>query len=365
MFRFLVLISFCSMVAIAAPPRLAPNPKLISLVYYEPAENFSSSFGHIDLRISYGSRPSLEKDVVVGFGPEVKSGQSPGALEYFGIGKKLKLISWTDTFESSYLNASRERMVGVISMELDLNQRDMNRIVDALNEMFVTKPPPTYHAIFKNCSTEVASVLDSFSKLKKGWFSFHPGFLERKLSNHTRERRYYPSGRIVKRQTLDRHMREYQRLIERGLNQEIFELQIMSVKTEFRILAYRKLLELGATKQFFEGLLETESPRRQKLLRDKIFDKKYPAYERVFEDGRAHAADEIIVKNSKVTIYYPQIGSRLASKQMLRSNPQRSWSFEALGVEERGGHWRSAVKSIKSQQRTFFWFAKDLYVDPR
>ncbi len=362
----LLVLPILANLAHAGPHRLDPNPSIISLIYYEPAENFSSSFGHVDLRISYGKVPNTREDIAVGFGPEVKAGYNPGALEYLGIGKKLGLISWTESFEVSYFNASRERMIGVISMELDLTPDERRRIVSALNQSLSSTNPPSYHAIFKNCATEIADMLANLSRLKKGWFSFHPGFLEKKLGNYTRNRTYYPSGRQLKSQVLTKYKKEYEKLFLHQADRGVFEAQLMSAKTEFRILAYRKLLARGAANWLLKDLMKTESPRRQKLIEAKISDASYLTYEYQVENRRAHQAKKVEIKGDKVVVSFPNIANGPASKNNLKSTPSQSWSLRELGINPSGA-WRTHLMNVQrgSKREYHFWIARDLYLDPK
>ncbi|HVJ63682.1 MAG TPA: DUF4105 domain-containing protein [Bdellovibrionota bacterium] len=353
---------FCAANA-ALAGKLAKNPSIISLIYYEPGENFSSSFGHVDLRISYGKVPSVKNDIAVGFGPEVKAGFNPGPLQFVGIGKKLDLISWTETFETSYFNASRERMVGVISMELDLTPAERNRVVDSLNVSLESKNPPSYHAILRNCASEIGLVLQKFSRIKKGWFAFHPGFLEKNLSRYTRERHYYPSGRLLKQKILEEHRREYRHLFVDETQRQILEAQLMSAKTEFRILAYRKLLQRGASRALAEALYATESPRRLPLMKKHIEDAAYPTHEFSTSDPQAHRLLGVKVEKSRLLLEYenPVLGS--PTKRLLPTTTRASWDAKTLGLRDLGGAWREGF--LVSGKRIHFWITRDLNVDPK
>jgi len=353
---------FCAANA-ALAAKLPKNPSIISLIYYEPGENFSSSFGHVDLRISYGKVPSVKDDIAVGFGPEVKAGFNPGPLQFLGIGKKLGLISWTETFETSYFNASRERMVGVISMELELTPAERNRVVDSLNASLESKNPPSYHAILRNCASEIGVVLEKFSRIKKGWFSFHPGFLEKNLSRYTRERHHYPSGRLQKQQVLEKHRREYRRLFPEEIQRRVFEAQLMSAKTEFRVLAYRKLLERGATDTLREDLYATESPRRLTVMKKHIDDSSYLTQEFSTSDPQAHRLSKVKVEKSRLVLEYQDPNLGVASKRSAPASSQTSWDAKALGLRDLGGAWREGFHI--SGTVIHFWITRDLNVDPK
>ena len=161
-FAFNVLsLSLVSFKAHAQQKLLPPNPKIISLLVSGPGENFSSQFGHINLRISYGNKLNNETDTTVGFGPQL---EVSNPLQYFRIGKDLKMIHWIQSIHAQIEQDSKEKMITLTNLQLDLNADERNSIVQAINNA-IQNESLTYHAFFENCSSLVAKVLHEYGYL--------------------------------------------------------------------------------------------------------------------------------------------------------------------------------------------------------
>lgn len=342
--------------------QLAKNPTIISLIYHEPAENFSASFGHINLRISYGAKPDMKKDVVFGYGPEVRAGS--GVLEYLGIGTKLPLISWTESFEESYQNASREKMIGVLTLELRLSAAEREQIIEALNASLATKTPPTYNAIFRNCSSEVAKVIEDFSKIRAGILALHPRALERRMQKYAYAQQYYPSGRVLKTNVLNSYRSELRRIFKSENEQRVFEKQIMSAHSEFRILALQKVIGLGATSQFVSALFNTESPRRLVDIKKRLSSAGI-AYEYSYPENSPTGVTSVKADANSVIVTYRVTGSGPVSKGAARSASAIKWKQKDLGMSN-GAYALSDFVTLGSgsNKRTYIWLAKSLKIDP-
>lgn len=349
-----------------SPPLIDTSPTFVSIVMYEAAENFTSQFGHIDLRFSYGARPQDDRDIVVGFGPPPDT-KSSNPLLYFGIGGKLKLINWSNAFQQSYEEAAKVKMIGVYTLTLDLNARERHEIAVQANEFLSGKKSVNYHTLWRNCSSVVAKIISDSSETPRGPLSFLPYKLEKKLQSYSIMRSYLPSGRALKRTVLEKNAREYARLFSNAEERAVFEQQLMSRHTEFRQLAFAKLAKKKASKKLVDALLDTELNNRQELFQ--ALGPQSKTTELVVGMDSRSRFESLEVKKNKVVLKTSVANfGRPNQAQPPRKTTTRSWTLAELGIKAGDvAKWKTDAVALKGGKspRLVLWLAPDQGLDPR
>jgi|GEM_PF-6135255 len=352
-------------------PKLPPNPSFVSLVFFEGGETLTSQFGHIDLRFSYGSTPGRPEDRTVGFGPSEEDKQTRGPLAYIGVGDDLKMEITNESFADRYQDYSRQRMQRLVTLVLDLTAEERNELVESFNAVIATGYPKPYNIFFENCATIVAKFLSDLSPLPRGLMSFVPAKLEKKLRPFAIQREVLASGRDLKRAVLDRHAKLLEGAFEDAVGRSIFEQQLMSRQTEFRVLGYRKLLTIPGGAALLEALLdETESRARAQSIRRFLGRAtQFVSVQRSFSLASDEKFRSIRIENGVVTLVADKKvsglpASRGVSRAETRVRRERRWSFAQLGLRpDARVELDSLVARSGSRSEVYFWLATDLALD--
>jgi hypothetical protein len=361
---------FGSALAQAASPRLDPSPTFVSLVVFSGGESFSNRFGHIDLRFSYGPSPKAE-DPTVGFGPRLLKDSNYAPLAFIGIGDKVPMFSWNESFEMRYTRASREELRRVTTLVLDLSEQEKSEVVEAMNSLLTARDLKPYNALLRNCSSVVAGILREASGISGGVLGFLPARLEKKLRRHALARQVLPSGRDLKTQVLEKHVRVLENLFPDAMERDVFQAQLMSVQTESRIVAYRRLQLRSGSSILLEDLLRTESESRRALIESKMKDPKFASTQRVLSlrNGQNLRRLEIVGSSLLIETETPsqQASAGPRRNDMSARRAQSLWELRSLGLPNKPAQkWRLASKIVGQGEgkQLHFWLAPDLQLDP-
>lgn len=372
---FLGLILVCGAIVSSAPALaatkdlLAPSPTLISLVVFSGGESFSNRFGHIDLRFSYGPHPRLD-DPTVGFGPRLEKDVSYAPLAFIGIGDKVPMFSWNESFQMRYERASREELRRVTTLVLDLSESEKAEVVEAMNLLLSARDLKPYNALIRNCSSVVAGILSEASNLSGGPLGFLPARLEKKLRRHALSRQVLPSGRDLKSRVLEQHARLLTQLFSDSIERDVLHAQLMSIRTESRILAYRRLQERSGSTALLEDLLHTESENRRALIESKMRDRNFQSTQRVLSLGSAQLR-RLEIEGSRVVLETESSSSQFSAGPRRHDVPPRrsrsSWELRTLGLQAKPTEkWLLASKVVGKgpTKQIHFWLTPDLQLDP-
>lgn len=352
--------------------RLPPNPSVVSLIWYEGSNTMTEQFGHIELRFSYGSKPDLFKDRAVGFGPPTSEDQKISPLSYIGVGPKLGMIYWNSPFLKAYESYALQKMSRVHSLALDLDASERARVVAMLNEIFDKGyTQGHYNMILENCATVVAKILIEAGNLPGGIGSFIPAKLARTLSKRATDSEVLPSGQDLKKAVFEKYEGLQSRLMASAMDREVFEMQMLSMQTEFRILAYQKL-ESPEAAPLFDALLKTESSVRRKFIKDRLGRKPIVSAEKTFSIANNEKLRRVVVKNGNLEVHsdITNVENFLRSRSpVLRERRViRSWKLSELGLQTSpSGSWETGAVTQKtgSQKTLRLWIAEDLALDPK
>jgi len=358
--------------AAASVERLPSNPSFVSLVYYEGAETMTEQFGHIELRLSYGSKPDLFNDRVVGFGPPTDEDQKIAPLSYLGVGPKLPIIFWNAPFRENYEAHALEKMSRVQSLTLDLDATEKARVVEMLNEIFENGYyRGHYNMVLENCATVVAKILVRAGRLSGGVLSFVPEQLAHTLRKHTVEKEVLSSGRDLKIAVLKKYGNLESRLLKSALERRAFEMQLMSMQTELRILAYQRLQTPEAA-PLLQALLKTESAGRRKFIRERLARRPILAAQRTFAMELGEKLRSAVVKNGKLIVSTELVSLHGVPNRGMPSPAKRQkireWTLSELGLKAAPSQaWESGAVSeyMGSEKRVRVWIAEDLGLDPK
>ncbi|MEO5667070.1 MAG: hypothetical protein ABIR96_03335, partial [Bdellovibrionota bacterium] len=310
-------------------------------------------------------------DMTVGFGPSVGGGVfSP--LAYFHIGSALKIISWNEPFQTRYIAASRETMVRVTTLVLDLTPQERQDLVLALNQILAKQYSKPYQVFLRNCSTMVADLLAQVSDLPRGPLSFIPARLERNLRSHGLSRTVLPSGRDLKRALLVRDAPLMIRAFPDATERMLFENQLMSVQTEFRVLAYKKLEARSGTRDLAARLMtQTESDSRRKTIEAQLAAPGVASVQRFVAIVPGEKFRALRIENHALVVVTE--GSQVPAVSAHGSSPiearkiERRFDLAAMGLPllKTPSRWElgSQLVKIGTESRLYFWIAKDLGLD--
>ncbi len=354
----------------STPSPLAPSPTFVSLVAYAGGESYSNRFGHIDLRFSYGLSPQAD-DPTVGFGPRLEKDVSYAPLAFLGIGDKVPLLAWNESFESRYSRASREDFLRMTTLVLDLSDHEKSEIVREMNALLTSRDLKPYNALMRNCSSVVAGILHEASSLSVGVLGFLPEQLEKKLRRRALSRQVLPSGRDLKTRVLERQVRVLEKLFPDAIERDVFHSQLLSVQTESRIIAYRRLQLRSGASLLLDDLLSTESQSRRALIESKMGDPKFASTQRVLSLRRGQNLRRLEVEGSRLVLetetasLQNSAGPRRNDAPLGRS--RSSWELRSLGLPNRTGEkWHLASKTVAKgeSKQIYFWLTSDLQLDP-
>ncbi len=354
----------------STPQPLAASPTFVSLVAFSGGDGMANRFGHIDLRFSYGPIPQAN-DPTVGFGPRLEKNVSHAPLAFIGIGDKVPMFAWNESFESRYMQASREELRQVTTLVLDLSDHEKSEIVQAVNALLTSRDLKPYNALMRNCSSVVAGILREASSLSVGVLGFLPERLEKKLRRHALSRQVLPSGRDLKTRVLERQVRVLEELFPDGIERDVFHSQLMSVQTESRIVAYRRLQLRSGASLLLEDLLSTESESRRALIESKMRDPKFASTLRVLNLKGGQNLRRLEVEGSRLVLETETASLQNSAGPRRNDAPLRrsrsSWELRSLGLPNRPGEkWQLASKTVGKgeSKQVYFWLTPDLQLDP-
>ncbi len=388
-------LSFVSVAAQAASS-IPTNPTIISLLVSGPGENFSSQFGHINMRFSYGKNLDDNKDLVVGFGPQLGV---TNPLDYFG---KAKMINWNQTMHDSLQDDTMQKMIYVDNLRLNLSEKERFEIATAVSNT-MNDTLLTYNAFLRNCSTLIADILHKHGNLPDPILAFLPSKLGNSTRRYAVSTKRYESTVSAKLAIIEKHKDILKKVFTLvNANQAIFlaknlpmdfnllkdpkaqaernaqntvkdiailQKQLTSRHTEFRLMGYQKLSLHPELQRMAKEMMTFESGSRKAYITQALGRDPVHTVENLQKlDYRDKSPIVITATSTQAKLYsnLPQFASA-AGKTSHQKRRARTWDFRQLNISETTG-LRFKADVVETQyngsRAAAFWVTPHLGLDP-
>ncbi|MBP7843871.1 MAG: DUF4105 domain-containing protein [Proteobacteria bacterium] len=149
------LIIFWSFFAFESHSSFIPSkiPKTISLLVLAPGNAFDSSFGHVDLVLSYGDKPQYN-DVLVGFGP---SADDIGEFDKNITG--YQMIVWQNTLLDRFKDALKLERNWIRIIPIKMSEKERANAVELIERYHAHINEIKYFPLNNNCATMVSRIV--------------------------------------------------------------------------------------------------------------------------------------------------------------------------------------------------------------
>ncbi len=226
----------------------APMPEdftKVSLVVAQAAGQLESKFGHAFLRFTKSADYDVTADVAVEFGADLEGG-SVNYLRGVGIGGGYAFDIKPSPFQTVWLSNTHVQERNLYHYELNLATADVQKLVRNLNQYVVGEKQATYNFLTRNCSTQVAEILNSVLNNRIGGLEKNvPVWLPARLKALGLVRREFtvPSIKTLRAEIVDRALDDALSGIDHLFTQNL-RVQLAGPFAD-RIVAYVKLIELA------------------------------------------------------------------------------------------------------------------------